>query len=656
MSVAARAKPLRHAVRAAARRAPWKEAAWAAGTALVALVLTGWVMRLWRLDLSLPLVYEFDAQYYAMVVKSVLDHGWYATNPDLGTPFGHPSYDFPQFTDNLQLLAFRVLGLFFSGYPEVVHVYYVATYPLVALAAYLVLRRLGASPGPALVCAVLFALLPYHFRRSELHLFLSAYFAVPVGALLVMRVFAGEPLWARRPRVRGLRAWASRRSLTTLACCLIVGSASAALYYATFTLLLLVVAVGLTFLVRRRRSEALAGLAVVGAIVGVMAVNLAPALVYRVQHGPNRQAIDRDSVEAERFSLKLAQLVMPVNGHRIPAWRKAKREYVKTSKPPSSFNESHSATLGIVGALGLAWLALVGLGTLVARGRQFEVQDRYRHAAAAAGFAFLAATTGGISTLIAYGISPQIRAWNRLSVFIAFFALTAVALLLTALTRRVRSPGRRALAGVLLGLLLLVGVLDQTSSLNIVDQRPVRGPWDNDRAFVRAIERQMPAGAEVFQLPYMRFPEPKSIRRMYAYDALKGYLHSRDLRWSFGSVRGRRPNWPAKLQKEPIAVAVPAVAAAGFEGLWIDRAGYPARARAQEAMVQRVTGGRPLVSRDGRLAFYDLRPYARRLRAESPPGSVRTVRRLLLFPETRAALAEAVRHLRPEPRRGGPVA
>src|SRR3712207_7344477 len=55
---------------------------------------------------------------------------------------------------------------------------------------------------------------------------------------------------------------------------------------------------------------------------------------------------------------------------------------------------------------------------------------------AAALTAFLVGTTGGVSAILAWVVSPQIRGWNRLSIFIAFFALAAVALLLDALGRR----------------------------------------------------------------------------------------------------------------------------------------------------------------------------------------------------------------------------
>ncbi len=78
---------------------------------------------------------------------------------------------------------------------------------------------------------MLYSLLPYHFLRGEDHLFLAAYWAVPLGCFLALSVLADTPL------VTPLR---SRRALAILAACVIVGSA--AVYYAAFTLILLAAA------------------------------------------------------------------------------------------------------------------------------------------------------------------------------------------------------------------------------------------------------------------------------------------------------------------------------------------------------------------------------------------------------------------------------
>src|SRR3954451_9350980 len=158
----------------------------ALATALLALLIAAWVLRLWRGDMAVPFSYQFDALQHAMFVKGILDHGWYVINDSLGAPFGQQLYDFPQNGDNLQLLIIKGLGVFSGNFAVVLNLYFLLTFPLIALAAYVVLRRLGASPAAAAVCPLLSAFPPHLFARRELHLFLSGYFAAPLGAYLVL--------------------------------------------------------------------------------------------------------------------------------------------------------------------------------------------------------------------------------------------------------------------------------------------------------------------------------------------------------------------------------------------------------------------------------------------------------------------------------------
>src|SRR5207248_3389728 len=118
---------------------------WAGLSAVLACVAAGWALRVWRADLHVPFSYENDGQFYAVLVKQVL-HGWYLTNSQLGVPFGSQLFDFPQGGDQLSFLIVKALGLVSSDWALVMNLFYLLTFPLVALSAYVVMRQLGASP------------------------------------------------------------------------------------------------------------------------------------------------------------------------------------------------------------------------------------------------------------------------------------------------------------------------------------------------------------------------------------------------------------------------------------------------------------------------------------------------------------------------------
>jgi phosphoglycerol transferase len=121
---------------------------------------------------------------------------------------------------------------------------------------------------------------------------------------------------------------------------------------------------------------------------------------------------------------------------------------------------------------------------------------------------------------------------------------------------------------------------------------------------------------------------------MQDYDPLRGYLHSHRLRWSYGAMRERPADWGRELIDQPLAVALPAIAAAGFDGLYIDRRGYSRSDRELEAALRARLRAAPLVSPDRQLSFFDLRAYRARLAAvpRLGPAGLAALRSLTLYP------------------------
>ena len=165
--------------------------------------------------------------------------------------------------------------------------------------------------------------------------------------------------------------------------------------------------------------------------------------------------------------------------------------------------------LGVVATAGFLFLLGVCLLQMASPGRVVAA-PLLGQAGIASLIALLFAWTGGLSTLVA-SVFSQIRSWNRLSIYIAFFALLAVGVLLDRGVARLRSP---ALAAGLVFGVLLVGVLDQTSSAFRPAYSALEAEYRSDEDFVAAIEERLPEGAMVFQLPYHPFPETPGVERM----------------------------------------------------------------------------------------------------------------------------------------------
>lgn len=587
-----------------------------AATALASLAILSVLTELWRLDLSVPLLYRQDALVGQVWTKSIMEEGWYLKNPRLGAPLRSEMHDFPQ-ADNLHFGILKLAGWALPNWPVAFNAYFLLTFPLIALSSLFALRQFGVTWGPASVASILFTFLPYHWLRGEGHLFLAAYYLVPLSILVAMWIYLGQ-LSGTPPRAFPTEYENGRRKLclSVIVCGL---QSSAGIYYAFFTSFLFVIATLAACWRRRTLRPCLAtGLLLATTVAGIVA-NTAPSLIYWHRHGTNPEVAVRSPVETEMFSLKLAPLLLPVQRHVLPSLASLRARYDESS---TFLNETASGTLGTVGGIG--FLALLAW-TLFIRG---HTRHPLVEGLATMNLALvLLATTGGFGMLFSLLVSPQIRAYNRASVFIAFFALSAVALALTRLEGRCSSRLHRRAYGCLLGVVLIGGVIDQSAfdllpvpRWEVPDRAALKKQFYADAEFAGRMEARLPPGAAVYQLPYSSFPEAPLVCQMDAYEHFRPYLHSKTLRFSHGGMRGRPADrWHRAIQLLPIDKFLEAIINADFSAIYIDRKGYPDRGRQWEAELQERLGTAPLVSGDDEHSFFLLSPLRERLRFAAGP-------------------------------------
>ncbi len=315
--------------------------------------------------------------------------------------------------------------------------------------------------------------------------------------------------------------------------------------------------------------------------------------------------------------------------------------------------------MGLIAALGFMWLIAFALTSVLRPGEWVERWRLHGAAAAAALTAFLIATTGGFSLLFAHLASPQLRVWARMHVFIAFFALVAIAALLDRALRHPAFARRgRAAAAAFCPPSSCSGCSTRRTSCPPTTRRA-----RSSRATPRSSRRsrnELGPDAAVFQLPYQPFPEWYPSGGTLSFDPFRGYLHSSDLRWSYGAMYGRPEDWQPGVVDETVGQALARISAAGFDGVLVDRPAYPDNARELEAAIAEEAGVEPILSPDGRFSFFDLRPYAEKLPSRRRPTRSRSCARR---PSSRSSPSPgpawsapdaAARELQPRLRDGGP--
>jgi len=509
----------------------------------------------------------------------------------LGAPGPANWNDWPV-VEELQILFLSLLASLFGLFPGL-NLGMLLAQLLAAATFYLAARWLGCLPGWSFVGGLAYGLAPFVFAQSPYHVTTVFVWHVPLFLVVWRQAATGEGL-----------GWGSREFWFAVAVAVVSGLQSP--YFTNIFCQLTLLAAGVLAWQRRSWRPLGPALAVVAAAAAAFAAMNLDTWTYRLAHGPNGGALVREYKWLEIYGLKLVDLVVPPVTHR--------------AGPLASFAAAHRAAAPLIdegsylGMLGIAAAALLAAAAVsaVVRGRA----DLVPLEAWATLWIVLAFSTGGLNAILgAFGITI-FRTGCRYSIVI-------LALVLLHAARRAsdwqRAAEARAAAAGRPADTIGIASLTAAAALSLLvlfDQVP-RGPAaeqaaaiarqvDADREFTVALEDALPAGAMVFQLPVMEFPESPQ-PGMPPYDHFRPYLYSSGLRFSFGSMKGRdRDRWQQEIQQvlasnarfdqeqqtlqfDPASVrrAIAALRERGFTAVYINRNGFPDRGRGlEEAFVE----------------------------------------------------------------------
>ena len=565
--------------------------------ALVGAMVIGY-FGLLHSGISVPIIYAGDGMMHGIEIKSILDTGWYYFNGNIGAPFGTYLADFPR-VEMFHFVQIKLLGYLFTDYGRVLNVFYFSGFLLTALSSYWVMRRLGFGIGFALAGTILFCFTPYHLARIE-HLFLASYFVVPLAIFLALQLSSDNPPFYTKGKF-------DIRDYRTLFLTLLIGSAG--LYYSFYGVVLILIAALSAALNQRSLCSLKSGTVLSVVITVVLLINVAPSIYYKTVKGGNPTLANRQFMESELYALKLTHLLLPRENHNLESLGEISERYNQILRP-----RDFSSPLGLVASAGFLLLLItlifrVGVG----ENRNLRVLSELNISA------FLFGTVGGLGVLFALYVTPSIRSHNRVSIFIAFLSLCGLMIMLQSLLNREgdRRKGGRwlILAPVIITMIGLYDQLPMTREFaNRMSNNKVE--YHQDRQFVEQIEQIVVPGGMIFQMPYIRFPEEAARWHEGSYGMARGYLHSSQLRWSYGAMKGRKSDALLQtLEEMPLVKKIEALEQHDFQGIYLDRRAYREGTGHIEAQLNKLLTMKPLESYDGNLLFYLLNKHVESERA-----------------------------------------
>ncbi|MBE1445671.1 hypothetical protein [Paenibacillus sp. OAS669] len=585
---------------------------------VLSIVIMCWALSLKNFNIHFPLQYYGDAVSHDFLIKSMLDNGWYLHNNMVGAPLGLDMHYYP-ITSNFLFFLMKVISLFTNDFQVIINIFYLSTYPLTCLISYYVLKRLGISGISSIVGSLLYTFLPYHYLRGVEHLFLSAFFMTPLIVLICIWIYQGKYVFynAKTNKFSLL----NRDAISVILICLI--TASCDVYYTFFSCFFFMVAGISRFIKNSYEKKALFTSVFLSIIMSIgVILNLLPNIIYILKFGANSQSHEVSASEAEIYGLKIIQLLLPIKEHRIILFQKIRDIYDKSAP---LVNENAGVSLGVVISIAFLFLILF----LFIKKRNDTIISYLSELNIAA---VLLGTIGGFGAIFAYLVSPQIRAYNRLSIFIAFFSIIVLVYFLNYVTQQIRKRNIKEIyVYFMCALVLIIGLFDQTTYKGIYYDN-YKKDFERDHNFVSNIEKEIPKNSMVLQLPFVSFPGER-VNLMGEYDHFKGYLHSDSLRWSFGTMKGTvNEEWQRQLASGPIETIVQKAAIIGYNGVYINRNGYPDKAAEIEAKLKAILKRNPISNEDNSLIFFNLTDFNAELNKQYTTAELEKLRTKLLEP------------------------
>ena len=561
------------------------------------------LMELSNCELNIPLFYMGGDDMGVIVnAKQFTEQFWNLTCDRLGAPYTIQYYDFTSsMMHNSGLFIMKIFAVITKDAAVAMNLTYLSIFFIAGIISYFVMRNIKINRWVASLSSAVFALSPYMLFRNIGHIVLTECYFVPLSILLCIWIY-------ERDDVLTLDKDFFKRKINYVALFftfLIANNGIA--YYPFFTCFILMVTAVSKLAKTGKIKQGLRGVVAVIMVCFFVVLSILPGKIYNIMNGSNAAAVDRSGFEqTELYGLKIAQLFMPLNGH---GWYD---KYIDIYNENAFLvTENSSAYLGILGMIGF----IVLMFCLFTK-RDSLLKKRLACLSELNISMVLLGTIGGLGSMFAFFVSPMLRAYNRISIFIEYVSILSVALLVNELIRVIKDNKKvvsawakrisLVLTGCIFGLMCLFSIWEGYPQLATPAYDTNKMNYISDKNFVENIENSVEAGSMIYQLPYHEYPEYGPVNDMWDYHLYIGYLHSKTLKWSYGSIKGRdEDKWNKNVGSMPIDKMVSYLKEQGFAGIYIDRRAYEEEELTTlEGSLKQILNEEPMISDNENLSFF----------------------------------------------------
>ncbi|MDX2082850.1 MAG: hypothetical protein SFV53_02550 [Rickettsiales bacterium] len=551
---------------------------------LLSLLIFILFFQLWKIDLALPIFsYDNDALISIFIAKNIINSGSFVCSDKIGLPNLTQEfclYDFPIQSDFFHLSLIKFLAQFSNNPFLVVNLFFILTFAMIALTGFIALRQSQIGIFSAVLISILYTFAPYHFSRNIWHLFISNYMIVPLTIMV--------GLWIADNKIKVFAINEKQQYSLVKNKFFIISSLIAAfaafnnIYYAFYSAVIFIFSWFLNFLKNGRFTNSGFFEVVILCLIIFAALFCLylPTLFYQLNYGFNPYLAGRATSASELYGLRIIDLLLPVANHYIDYFSTLKLNFNSLVEAGA---ERTSESLGLIASISflflLIWLPAKSFSqqnslakkTIIKFSLSKKDQNLISNLAGINMLGLLMVTVGGFIMFMAISL-PMLRSHARFAIFISFLAFFFVAIIFDKLADK-KLFGKTIFTKIIIAIVFTLALFDQAgkASADSIQSQEMKDKFFSDKNFIEKIENFLPQKSMIFILPAFGFPENGGDD----YRSIIAYAHSKNLRWSYPVVAGRRSFfWQQKVINLDFKQFIAELKNAGFAGIYLDKEQY----------------------------------------------------------------------------------
>lgn len=573
---------------------------------IIALILACYFMKVWDIPWSKPESLlgpeNGDMLLSSLFYKNMIETNSIWNGNLLAAPFQFNMYNFPAMTNMTVLVPVFIFGKIFNNAIIGMLIVMILAFPMAAIFSYYAIREFKVKSIICAIGALVYAFIPFKIMRMWGHFsYGNSLMIIPIAVIVLYWLYEDNELLLINKNI-----FKYKKNIATMLFVIVIASGEA--YFAFFFCFFILVVTFIKVLNEKGYLvNVMKSTLIIIETVLVILILMLPSILNKVGQFKTLEEPVRSAAETEIYGLKLMHLFLPSN----TGINKIDILSYKYSLQTVYNNENMSAFLSIFAGIGFLILII----NLLASSYYKEREKQMKFLSGLNISAVLLSSIGGVSYFVAAFIYSQVRAYNRISVFIAFFSVVSLCIVGSMIIENNNNKAIKNATVIILSIIASLSIIFNGSTKSSLTTKNIYEYAKQNEyiySFIDEIEKEVGKDAMIYQMPYYKFPESPPLNEMKDYSLATPYIYSKnDIKWSYGNYKGTEGDlWHRAVSKLPIEERILKISKSGFNGIYIDTAAYKEDELNQLLNdLDEVLQEKPIISQNRRLYFYSMKKY-----------------------------------------------